>query len=123
VLLNIPGTSENEEVYLQIFAWDGSYGDSVAGLEACLDAGGFFGATSAGNVNSTYGAIGAALQLPEIGLGPPVGPGTPIFGSFGGETEFGRTIVLASNQYVPEPGTIAIGGLGAAALLLYRRRK
>jgi len=34
--------------FYQIFAWDATYGATQAGLEACVAAGGLFGASSAG---------------------------------------------------------------------------
>lgn len=108
-------TTAGEAVFIQIFAWDNSYGDTVAGLQACIAAGGYFGAASAGNANQVYGTIGAAYAET---LGPIGGPGNPIFTPSG---NIGKTIMLA--QTSPEPATIALGGLGAAALLLFRRRK
>jgi len=106
-----PTTSPNETVYVQVFAWDSTY----ATPDAAHAAGGAFGASSAGQVNSTYGAVGAPLLM-TLGAAAPA-PGGVIFGT--AAPFFPRTIVLAG----PEPGTIAIGGLGAAALMLFRRRR
>jgi hypothetical protein len=111
----ISGTTPAETVFMQCFAWDNSYGDSAAGLQACVNAGGFFGATTAGNANSTYGAIGSAITV-VLGESPPA-PGSIIFNTPDGY--FHRTILLST----PEPSTIGLAGLGAAALMLYRRRK
>lgn len=110
----VTGTNPNDVDFFQLFAWDSSYGNDHAGAEAALAARGYFGAATAGATNSSYGAIGSALS---VKLGATAGPGTPIFGTL--TSEFGKTIILAG----PEPATIAIGGLGAAALLLFRRRK
>jgi PEP-CTERM motif len=113
----IATTNPNDTVFLQIFAWDSSYGTTQAGLEACIAAGGYFGAASAGNANTTYGAIGAATS---VVMGAAGGPGTLIYAPSGTIT---KTIMLQNAGTVPEPATIAIGGLGAAALLMFRRRK
>lgn len=113
----ISGTTALEPVYLQVFAWDNSYGDSQQGAENALAAGGYFGATTAGIANTTYGAIGSAISS-TLGQPPPA-DGTLIFSTTAGY--FGKTILLA--QSTPEPATLALGGLGAAALLLFRRRK
>jgi len=98
--------------FVQVFAWDSSY----ATPDAALAAGAYFGASSAGQVNTTYGAVGAAQAI-VLGQASPA-PGAPIFGTSG--ALFPRTILL---QNVPEPTTLALGGLGAAALLMFRRRK
>jgi len=111
----LSGTAANDVDFIQVFAWDSSYGNGAAGAEAALAAGGAFGAFSAGNLNAAYGTIGAAYT---VTLGATAGPGTPIFGPTG---PIGKDIVLTS--IVPEPATLAIGGLGAAAMLLFRRRK
>jgi len=52
-------------------------------------------------------------------------PGTPAGTDDGGSwsATAGKQGDLALIQIVPEPTTIALGGLGAAALLLFRRRK
>jgi len=114
----ISGTSQNEVIFIQVFAWDDTYGDTQVGLEDALANNLYFGAASAGNANTTYGLIGAAIQT-TAGLGATTGPGVPIFGTVGGQ-QFEKTVLLAP---VPEPATLALGGLGAAALLLFRRRK
>ncbi len=78
----------------------------------------YFGAATAGQANTAYGAIGNALS---VKLGATSGPGTVIFGLLTTANLLNKTIMLA--QTIPEPATIAISGLGAAALLLFRRRK
>jgi hypothetical protein len=106
----LPGTSAGEQVYVQVFAWDSLYGNP----DAALAANAFFAAWSAGPNNTVYGAIGA----PELtfGLTTAPAPGYPIFGTAVGQ--FGRAVMPT-----PEPATITLGGLGAAALLMFRRRK
>jgi hypothetical protein len=99
------------QVYVQVFAWDSTY----ATPDEDLAASGLFGAWSAGAANTTYGKIGTADLTSGLTLSP--APGAPIFGTAVGQ--YAKAVMLSS----PEPVTIAIGGLGAAALLLFRRRK
>jgi len=60
-----------------------------------------------------YVGVGTPFQNPTGGAGSP--PGLPQ-----DMTGWQGNLVLSP---VPEPATMAIGGLGAAALLLFRRRK
>jgi hypothetical protein len=98
------------QVYVQVFAWDSTF----ANPDVALTDGAFFAAWSAGPSNTVYGLIGAAELTSGLTTSP--APGAPIFGT--GAGQFGKAVFST-----PEPGTIAIGGLGAAALLLFRRRK
>jgi len=71
--------------------------------------GGFFGITGVG-----FGAAGG---------GP---TGIPAFGLFGPANSQGNPITTGTDLFVtnvPEPSTIALAGLGAAALVIFRRRK
>jgi hypothetical protein len=113
---SIAGTTAGESVFMQAFAFDDTYGDTQAGLEQALANGLYFGANTAGLANTTYGAIGSAISV-TLGAASPA-PGATIFNSPAGY--FNKSIILAST---PEPATLALGGLGAAALLLFRRRK
>jgi hypothetical protein len=110
------GVNAGDADFYQVFAWDASYGNTLAGLEACIAAKGLFGASSAGAANTIYGTIGNSIQLTA---NTPPGAGPPVFNTSG--NSFGKTLIMVGT--VPEPATIAIGGLGAAALLLFRRRK
>jgi PEP-CTERM motif len=107
IALPVAGGSQ---VFVQVFAWDSTYSNP----DAALVAGAFFVAWSAGPNNTTYGDIGAAELTSDLTISP--APGAPIFGT--GAGQFGKAFYST-----PEPGTIVIGGLGAAALLLFRRRK
>jgi hypothetical protein len=93
------------------FAAGTQYADIVAGWSASS------GSTYAQALASGAGYIGVS------GLGfitPEVSPATlpVVFGS--GAGQIGGFALLAPS---PEPATLALGGLGAAALLLFRRRK
>jgi hypothetical protein len=76
-----------------------------------------------GNYTSYAAAVagGAAVGLSGEflnGTGNPVPPGTPPTQTTGWDGNLVLTVVST-----PEPGTLALGGLGAAALLFFRRRK
>jgi hypothetical protein len=109
--LAIGGTSPGEQIYIQLFAWDSNF----ANPDAALAAGAFFGASSAGRLNTIYGAIGAPQLLTTAS--PTYAPSTPIFGP--SLPFFFKTVLLQS----PEPASIAFGSLGAVSLLLFHRRK
>jgi hypothetical protein len=98
----IVGTNPGDTDYFQFIGWQASYGTGYAGYLAAYNAGGFFG----------YSAV-----LPFV-LGPSSGPGTVIFSSTD-PTKFQGFDVVPS----PEPTTLALGGIGAAALVLIGRRK
>lgn len=108
----IAGTNPGDTVYIQIFMWDGTFSTPDDALAAGLD----FGASSVGTAgfNTPYGLVGPALQ---VTLGLPGIYATPIFGTAG--TEFGKTYMLNG---APEPVSVVTGVLGAAALMLFRRR-
>jgi len=113
--LPVTSTSPGDNDWFQVVAWDSSYGNTLAGMEACIAAGGYWGSPG----SATYGTLGSALQFV---LGPNPSPGTVMFGSASTTGVF-HGFNLNSNAITPEPATFAIGGLGAAALLLFRRRK
>jgi len=95
------GVNAGDADYYQVFAWDASYGATLSGLEACVAAGGLFGASSAGAANAVYGAIGNSIQL-TANTPPAAGPA--VFNTSG--NTFGKTVILTN---VPEPTTLALG--------------
>lgn len=112
-VFHVVGTVAGNSYYFQVYFWDSSFGDSLAGLQACVASGGYFEAASAGAGNQTYGAVGA----PEyVAVGPDAGPGAFLFAPVG---LFGKTVILDS----PEPGTLLLAGAGGTLVLLFRLRK
>jgi len=101
------------DFFVQVYAWDSTY----ATPDAAIAAGAYFAAWSAGAANATYGLSGAAQEIFNATVSPAAG--IPIFGT--GAGQWGRAVMLV--QQGPEPTTLALGGLGAAALLMFRRRK
>jgi len=95
----LAGVAAGDTATLQVFAWDnssGAYADPAAAWSA------WKGALIAGGSSSSFNLA--------------VGGGTITPPNLVGLTSF--------NLYmVPEPTTMALAGLGAAALLIFRRRK
>jgi len=71
-----------------------------------------------GGISGWTGASGVATSV-TLGSGGLTTPGN-IFGSSPGQV---NTPMFLQLQPVPEPSTFALAGLGAAALLIFRRRK
>jgi hypothetical protein len=92
---NVPGVASQGTAFLEVEAWTGSALTFQAALTTPGDA---FG-------------VSTVFQNPTGGPGVP--PVTP-------QDLTGMPAVILNT---PEPATIALGGLGAAALVLFRRRK
>ena len=100
---------------VELFAYTGSLGAPTAfGYSGSTFNGGSFTFSGNGIVYSD-GALGWSQGTGNPNGAPPTQPGTLLTGATG----LGALVL----QPVPEPSTIALGGLGAAALLLFRRRK
>jgi hypothetical protein len=92
----LPGFEPNTIAFIQIRGWESRF-DSYS---SAVQFGGWYGQT----------------DVKPVVLGPATGPGTVIWSS-GDLTKF-----QAINM-VPEPSTIALGGVGLVGLLLLRRRR
>ena len=90
----IPGTSPGETIQLYVLGWDKSFG-----LDPMV-------AANAGS------AVGFSSPI-QYTLGSTVAPGFPL-GTFG---------ISAFGVGVPEPSTFTLAALGAAAVLIFRRRR
>jgi hypothetical protein len=108
-LLAIPGTQPGEDdVWVQVAGWTASFGTDWRTAEAAAAAmDGWFGETGVLNLG---------------GLGSTTGPGVLMWQLPTGTDphRFAGGFVLSSG---PEPSTMALFGLGFAALLTFRRRK
>lgn len=101
-LVPLPGTSGNEaDVWLQFAGWSGSFGTDWQGAKT----GGYFGETPV--------TLGPAL-------GATAGPGAVIWQLASGTNPNNLKAFVIT---VPEPATMALTGLGVAAMLIFRRRK
>jgi len=107
--IQVPGWAAGTAMSYEIAGWDASLGHNfnASWLTTPPTATGFFGVSpvatgTAGGVDATGNAL-------------------PPYNLFGGATGIpaGFTLVNA----VPEPSSMALAGLGAAALLIFRRRK
>jgi hypothetical protein len=100
----IPGSTEGQSVFLQVKGWSASFGSDW--LAASTAPGAYFGQT----------------RVVQTTLAPTAGPGTVLWQSASG-TAADRFFPLALTlNPVPEPTSFALAGLGAAALLIFRRR-
>ena len=97
--------SQNAVVEVEIVAWAGT---STTWAQALQD--GDLVACSGGHLSG--GAFGYVVTL-----GGSTTPGVDATGPTGFDG------LVIGEDIIPEPTTMALGGLGAAALLLFRRRK
>lgn len=112
-VVGIPGTVANQsDVWLQVKGWSASFGTdwSAAQTAALTTPGAYFGQTAIVNALP----LGAAVT----------GPGTAIWqlASQTSPNKFAGGFTMFT-AVIPEPGTMALTGLGVAAMLIFRRRK
>lgn len=108
-----PGATYDNEFSYIIVGWSGNYGTTWSQVSALLAqglaAGGYFGTTAV----SFNVAGGGNAGLPAVNL----------WGNQTGTTGYGTSQGLVLAQVTPEPGTIALAGLGIASLFALRRKK
>lgn len=102
----IPGSTEGQSVFLQVKGWDASFGFD---WKTAWLSGSWFGETRV--IQTTLGSV--------------YGPGTVLWQSTSGTADdrfFPLELSTFPPRSLPEPTSFALAGLGAAALLIFRRR-
>lgn len=106
-LVTIPGSSINEsDVWVQFRAWSATFGTDWAAAKAAPGA--YFGQSAIRNVAP---------------LGNTTGPGIALWTFATGTNPALIPAFVIPLNIVPEPTSLALFGLGASALLIFRRRK
>jgi hypothetical protein len=109
VNVGVAGAPAGSTRAILVRGWSASYGADYAAALAAWTAG-------------TPGYLGTSPIALNFVLGGFDGTGTiPTSPAFGGAFGIGSGFALSAP--VPEPSSIALAGLGAASLLLFRRRK
>ena len=109
--LAVPLSTVGEsDVWIQIKGWSASYGTDWAAAQAGAAIG-----------NGYFGTTGAAINVGP--LGPTTGPGMAFWATASVTNPSLHPGGITLFTTVPEPGTMALAGLGVAAMLIFRRRK
>jgi len=107
IILN--GIAEGANAQVEVVGWTGNFSDFASAYASGTALVGWCGSSVSGGLLSWTQATGAPnASTPTTPVGTPLGAA-----GF-------QNLVLVP---VPEPSTIALAGLGAATLLLFRRRK
>jgi len=109
-----------------VVGWSADLGASWSSIAAQLQGSTFTGGAYRGN---NWSKTGGFFGLSSVGFGASGGgpSGLPAFSLFG-STPTGQGTPISSGfdlfaTQVPEPSTLALAGLGAAAIVIFRRRK
>jgi len=115
--VQIPGFGTSATADFAVVGWSSNIGSDWNSFRAFWNNGSHDTGAAAGS----SGWAGTSVVAQDIALAPFLGPYNSMFGpaSAGAIPGFNLSFVAA----VPEPSTIALAGLGAAALVIFRRRK
>jgi hypothetical protein len=106
--VSVAGYSSAATADFAVVGWSASLGTSYAAALA---------ADAAGTTQGYFGISAVALDIPLAALGGP-------YNSVWGPATSGQIPNMTLDFVpVPEPTTLALAGLGAAALMIFRRRK
>jgi len=111
--VNVPGFAGGVTADFAIAGWSSSIGTSWAQAQAWWSDGSHTGSQTSQGYFGINTSVGDNISLATAG-----GPYNPIFG-----TAAGFLHGWGMSYYVPEPSTFALAGAGAAAMLIFRRRK
>jgi len=105
-VLALAGATAGQLTYMQLWAWDSAYSTPLL-AEA---AGSYFGSDNVFTMNPSTGIAYASINASAS-------PYNSTWAAAGDENP------LIIQTLIPEPTTFALAGLGAAALVIFRRRK
>ena len=119
----VPGSDPGDTVALMIISYDASLGVNSNGVASHII--GVPGAGPSGPMAGQWDGSGkwfAQSPTIQVVLGPTPGPGSVMFGTSDAShigTAGGGTDVFP----VPEPSLLTLAGLGAAGMMIFRRRR
>lgn len=109
--VGVAGAPAGQTRAILVRGWSASYGADYAAALAAWNSG-------------VVGYMGSSVVAPNFVFGGFDGIGTiPTSPAFGGSFGIQGGFALAAPAVVPEPSSMVLAGLGAASLLLFRRRK
>lgn len=120
-VVGLPGVPGGQTAWVMVLAYDGSLGLGAWSNNYV----GPYGSGSAGKANGQWNGTGWFSQSPTIlvTLGPDItGPGSVMYGAT--DASHIGTLGGATDIFpVPEPSLFTLAGLGAAGMMIFRRRR
>jgi hypothetical protein len=109
--LTVPGTALGGTSAIMVRGWSSNLGQTYAEAKANYDS------------FAILGFLGESAIAPNFLMGGDGGsgpvPNSPVFGASANQITSGFELIYS----IPEPTSMTLAGLGAAALLIFRRRK
>lgn len=113
---SVPGFGISSTASFLVAGWSANLGSSWQQVQP------WYEALQATGLAPTAGAFGFSRVASDIVLGGGAIPVPNIFGTAATQAT-GFQLALAPTTIIPEPTSFALAGLGAAALMIFRRRK